>query len=139
MADIPSKNMTSPKLTKKVCYIIEDDEISRDVTVVTAKRLGFEVMEFKNGKKALEQCASNLPDIILVDWYMPEMDGMQFIEELKKIKEQNKSKRCVTIMVSGESKKEKVAQAVFSGADNYILKPIDLDKLRKKLRDCGVL
>lgn len=125
---------------KKDCLIVEDNETNRVVAVTLVKRLGLNAIEVDNGKKALEICDQSIPDVILLDWYMPEMDGLEFIKEFKKIQtRKNPERKAIIIMCSGEDKKNKVGQAVMAGADNYILKPIDLEKLRKKFLDTGVL
>lgn len=132
--------IVTPKAEKKTCLIVEDNDTNRMVAVTLVKRLGFITSEASNGKQALEMIGKELPDVILLDWYMPEMDGLEFIKHFRKIVADNKyDKKCTVIMCSGEDKKSKVGQAVVAGADNYILKPIDLEKLRKKFIDTGVL
>jgi len=120
---------------KKICLVVDDEETVRSVTSVLAKRLGFSVIEAKDGREAFGICKKALPDVILLDRYMPEMDGIEFLKVLRALEGDDK---VVVIMCSGENKVEMVKEAMDSGANNYILKPIELEDLRKRLIKSGI-
>ena len=67
----------------KTCLIIDDSRIIRKVARRIVEGLGFEVDEAADGAEALAWCASVMPDVILLDWNMPVMDGMTFLRQLR--------------------------------------------------------
>ncbi|SRR6056297_1342834 len=95
-------------------------------------QLGFEVSFASNGKEALTRLQDEpIPDVILLDWNMPEMDGMGFIQV---VREQPRFNDVAIIMVTTEIDAEHISQALTAGANEYLMKPFDeaclLDKLR---------
>jgi PAS domain S-box-containing protein len=67
--------------------VVDDDRMAREVTARMLRRLGWQVMEAENGREALAQFGKKRPAVILLDLMMPEMDGFQFVEELRKLPE----------------------------------------------------
>ena len=67
--------------------IVDDEDQIRTLMRTALERAGFQVREAANGKEGLEQVANNPPTVILLDLMMPEMDGFEFVKELKKRKE----------------------------------------------------
>lgn len=95
-------------------------------------RLGFEVSFASNGKEALTRLEDEpLPDVILLDWNMPEMDGMGFVQV---VREQPRFDEIAIVMVTTEIDAEHIARALAAGANEYLMKPFNeaclLDKLR---------
>ncbi len=89
------------------------------------------IFEACNGVEALEVLNKN-PDmkILIIDWNMPIMNGMEFIEKIKKIKEY---KDIYIIMITSEGSKEKIIKAIKTGIDSYIMKPFTMKALQIKL------
>jgi two-component system chemotaxis response regulator CheY len=95
------------------------------------------VIEAGNGKEALEQLKIH-PDVglILLDWNMPEMNGMQLLDTLEaKVKS---APRPRIIVVSTECEMEKIVEAMERGADEYIMKPFSKEILEEKLSILGI-
>ena len=67
----------------KTCLIVDDASVIRKVSRHILESLGFEVSDAENGLVGLEKCAENIYDLILLDWNMPVMTGIEFIKELR--------------------------------------------------------
>lgn len=120
----------------KTCLVVDDSGVTRKLARRMLVNIGLEVSEAENGAVALEQCAKAMPDMILLDWNMPVMDGMEFLKALRNsaLTPQPKVLFCTT-----ESEFSKIAQALAEGADEYIMKPFDEDILSSKLQLVGVI
>ena len=64
----------------KTCLIVDDSRVVRKVAVLIIKNLGFDCVEAEDGRHAYESCAGAMPDVILLDWTMPAMSGIEFLE-----------------------------------------------------------
>ncbi len=124
----------------KVCLVVDDDLDSIEIASKMAHSLGFEVKKAYNGKEALEICKAGFPDIILLDLNMPEMNGMQILENIRELERGYKPKAKLYIVVcSAEDAHYRSEKTVAAGADGYIMKPYYKDILRKKLEEIGVI
>jgi len=103
-----------------LCLIVDDDKNSRLLTSEVAKLLGLSVCEFENGLEALEFCKKNMPDIIILDWMMPQMSGITFLSEVQKIQSAIKPK---IVMCSAKFGNNYVREGLEAGADEYLMKP----------------
>lgn len=114
--------------------IVDDSQIMRRIIVSVLKKAGVEdIVEVSNGQEAVDLLAgANDIGLVLLDWNMPVMSG---IEALRHIRTTNK--KLPIVMVTTESEKEKVVEAIKAGANDYLLKPFNpqdvLDKLQKHL------
>ena len=92
--------------------------------------------EAGDGVEALEQCIQSMPDLILLDWRMPMMDGMDFLDQLKQMPDGNRPK---ILFCSMETDPTHIARALAAGADDYVMKPFDGDILQSKIDEIGAL
>lgn len=120
----------------KSCLIVDDSQIIRRVARKIFEGFGFEVSEAENGQHAFEYCQGNLPDIVLLDWYMPVMTGIDF---LKKLRELDKGDKPIVIFCTEENDFNKIQEAISSGANEYIMKPFDSDIIQSKLLQVGAI
>jgi len=104
---------------KKKILIVEDDVFVRDIYDMKFQQEGFDVVLAVDGLEALQLLEELIPDIILLDMMMPQMDGM---EVLKKIKEHEIWKHIPVIMLTNISDKEKVDEAMCQGSVDYLIK-----------------
>lgn len=120
----------------KQCLIVDDSSVIRKVARRIMEEVHFEISEAENGKEALDKCRLNLPDIILLDWNMPVMDGLEFLTELRKdpCGEAPKVIFCTT-----ENDMDHITQAISAGANEYIMKPFEKEIILSKLKEVGLL
>ncbi|MBI1356332.1 MAG: response regulator [Acidobacteria bacterium] len=118
--------------------IIDDSKAIRRILGATIRELGFDVAEAGNGREALEELA-RLPGpvrLILVDWNMPEMNGMEFLLALQGRERHPDTK---VMMVTTETAIDQMIKALEAGADEYIMKPFTRDAIVDKLRLLGIV
>lgn len=109
--------------------LVDDSRTIRNIQKNTLKALGYEdIAEASDGIEALACIAKARPDLILVDWNMPNMDGITMI---KKVRETDKT--MPIIMVTTEAEKTRVMEAVKAGVNNYVVKPFTAETLAEKI------
>ena len=112
--------------------VIEDEEHIRTVLNYNLKLDGFEVFLAENGIQGLETARKEMPDLILLDWMMPGMDGLQVLSELK---HNDQTKSIPVFMLTAKSMMAEVGRALYEGADDYITKPFDVVELGQILKE----
>ena len=111
--------------------VVEDDEASSTIVLRFLDQMGFSRMVLaENGSEALNKLYLNKVDLIISDWRMPDMDGLEFY---KKAKEEQLLEGVPFLMVSAENERAKVAVALKAGVKDYILKPVDYKILTDKV------
>jgi len=116
--------------------VIDDSRAMRNLIGRTLRELGFEVIEAGNGREGLERMRSHgLPAIALVDWNMPDMDGLEFVCA---VRGDEALLGILLMMVSTETEESQVARALSSGADEYLMKPFTREALAEKLDLLGL-
>ena len=117
--------------------IVDDSTTIRMILRAYLKKLGFDVTEAVNGRDALDRLkAMTKADVVLVDWNMPEMDGLSFI---RAVRAQRDYAGLPLMMVTTNTELAQVSQALEAGANEYIMKPFTRDMLREKLELLGFL
>jgi len=91
-----------------------------------------DIEEAVDGADAFEKISSGNYDLVLLDWNMPKMDGFSF---LKTVRAMDKFKSIKIIMVTSESEKTRILDAIKAGANHYIVKPFTAEILMAKLRE----
>ncbi|HON85709.1 MAG TPA: response regulator [Syntrophorhabdaceae bacterium] len=108
--------------------VVDDFSTMRKIIKNVLKQIGIEsVIEAENGKMALDLLKKEEINLIISDWIMPEMTGIDF---LKACKEDENIKKIPFIMVTAEAQKGNIMEAIKSGVDNYIVKPFTPEKLQ---------
>jgi two-component system, chemotaxis family, chemotaxis protein CheY len=111
--------------------VVDDFATMRKIIKNVLKQISIEnVLEAENGKHALNILGGDTVDLIISDWIMPEMTGIEF---LKACKADDNIKKIPFIMVTAEAQKDNIMEAIKSGVDNYIVKPFTPDKLREAI------
>jgi two-component system chemotaxis response regulator CheY len=114
------------------CLIVDDSRVIRLVSRHILEDMGFAVDEACNGQEALDRCASEMPDVILLDWNMPVMSGIDFIRRLRERNDDPKVVFCTT-----ENDVAHIREALAAGANEYVMKPFDRETLLAKLQLVG--
>lgn len=118
------------------CLIIDDSRVIRKVSRDIVESLDFRVAEAENGEAGLKACEAEMPDVILLDWNMPVMDGYSFLKALRATPEGRMPK---VVFCTTENGLDHITRALEAGADEYVMKPFDRDILAGKLQELGVL
>ena len=118
----------------KVCLIVDDSRVIRKVSSKIARSLGYVPVEAQDGEEALARCHKAMPELVLTDWNMPEMDGIEFVKRLRAIPTP-KAPMVMFCTSNGEAKD--IHEGINAGADDYIVKPFDEGALRAKLEQLG--
>jgi two-component system chemotaxis response regulator CheY len=118
------------------CLVVDDSRVVRKAARRILERHGFEVREAENGAVALEACRDALPRLVLLDWNMPVMDGMEF---LKAARAEFGPDRPLIMLCTTESEFERIVMALSAGAQEYIMKPFDDAIMTGKLVQLGLV
>ncbi|MET3835287.1 two-component system chemotaxis response regulator CheY [Brevundimonas sp. UYEF29] len=120
----------------RTCLIVDDSRIIRKVARRIVEGLGYEVDEAADGSEALAYCTGVMPDVLLVDWNMPVMDGITFLRRLRAMPGGKQPK---VLFCTIETRPERIAEALAAGADDYVMKPFDGEILQSKLTEVGAI
>jgi DNA-binding response OmpR family regulator len=108
--------------------IVEDDPSVRAVVVEVCRRDGYEVAEASRGRQALQIAEANEPDVVLLDWVLPDLSGIEVCRELRR-----RGAICPIIMLTGRTANVDMVVGLEVGADDYITKPFDARVLTARL------
>jgi two-component system chemotaxis response regulator CheY len=120
----------------KSCLVVDDSRVVRTVARRILQDLAFEVREAANGQEAMIACLKQMPDVVLLDWNMPVMNGIEFLRALRAVPG---GEEPVVVFCTTESDIAHIRQAIELGANEYIMKPFDSEILELKFAQAGVL
>ena len=118
----------------KTCLVVDDSKVIRKVARHILETLDFAVREAGDGREALDACLVAVPDVILLDWNMPVMSGMDFLRALR---DTSLGSRPKVVFCTTENGAAHIRAAIEAGADEYVMKPFDRDTLESKLQIVG--
>jgi two-component system chemotaxis response regulator CheY len=118
------------------CLVVDDSSVIRKVARRILEGLDFEIAEAEDGQQAVLACTNRMPDAILLDWNMPNMDGYEFLMKLRTMEGGGHPK---VVFCTTENDVSHIAKAMDSGADEYVMKPFDKDILTSKFAEVGLL
>jgi two-component system chemotaxis response regulator CheY len=118
------------------CLVIDDSSVIRKVARRILEDLDFEVVEAENGQQGLDLCRADMPELILVDWQMPVVAGVEFLSALRG---EPGGKNPKVVFCTSENDVAQIARAMRAGADDYILKPFNREIVEQKLQEVGLL
>ena len=119
----------------KTCLVVDDSKVIRKVARHILETLNFQVSEAGDGREALTACLASAPDVILLDWNMPVMSGMDFLRALR---DSNIPSRPKVVFCTTENGMAYIRAAIEAGADEYVMKPFDRETLASKLQIVGM-
>ncbi|MEO0937464.1 MAG: fused response regulator/phosphatase [Pseudomonadota bacterium] len=115
---------------KRIALIVDDSRVQRKILSASVARWGFDVVEAASGLEALDVCDRVIPDIVLSDWMMPGMNGLEFCDAFRRLPHEGYS---YFILLTSKSEKGEIAQGLEAGADDFLTKPVDAHELRARI------
>jgi two-component system phosphate regulon response regulator PhoB len=126
-------------MTQRRILIVEDDRAIRDMLLFNLDRAGFQVLPAENGREARAAIADTQPDLILMDWMLPDVSGLELTRQLKR---DPVTRDIPVIMVTARVDEDDRVAGLDGGADDYIVKPFAprelLARIRAQLRRIGI-
>ena len=120
----------------KTCLVVDDSNVVRAVARNILEDLNFEVTEADNGRTALDACMRRMPDVVLLDWNMPVMSGIEFLRELRRIGDDQAP---IVVFCTTNNNPSQIQEGMAAGANEYIMKPFDTEILKAKFRRAGAI
>ncbi|MBI1301129.1 MAG: response regulator [Alphaproteobacteria bacterium] len=120
----------------KSCLIVDDSRVVRKVANRIVTDLGFSCSEAEDGQKAYEACQQSMPDAIILDWNMPVMSGIEFLEKLRAMENGSHPK---VVFCTTENDISHIQRAMQAGANEYIMKPFDSEIIETKFLQVGLI
>ena len=112
--------------------LVEDDDLNRDMLTQHFKRKNYAVISAVNGEEGMRMAEENLPDVVLMDMNMPEMDGL---EATRLIKKNPATAHIPVIILSGHDMPSYVSKEIAGCGDAYDTKPVDFERLFGKIQE----
>lgn len=110
--------------------VVDDSRLQRKILSSSLKRWGFDVTEAGSGREALELIQVNTPDLVISDWMMPGMDGLEFCSAFRELPTDRYG---YFILLTSKSEKNEVARGLDAGADDFLTKPVNAHELRARI------
>ncbi|MFW6320258.1 MAG: response regulator transcription factor [Halohasta sp.] len=110
--------------------VVDDSSFQRTIVSNTIDDWFDIVATAENGEEAIDQFKDKRPDVVTMDIMMPKMDGITAVKRIKEV-----SPETVIVMVTSVKQKEKMREAARAGADGYVTKPVNTEKLRSEFAD----
>jgi two-component system chemotaxis response regulator CheY len=111
--------------------IVDDSSTMRRIIINTLNKIGYkECHEAGNGREAVEALAKTPVDMIITDWNMPEMSGLEFI---KAVRANDRTKHLPVVMVTTNASQDDLVAAMQAGVNNYVVKPFTADTIKEKI------
>ncbi|MEW6038992.1 MAG: SpoIIE family protein phosphatase [Pseudomonadota bacterium] len=111
--------------------LVDDDAISVLAVAVYLRKLGYEVTSARDGREALEQFQSQRFEFVISDWNMPHLSGEELCRRIRSLK---LSHYVYFILLTGRDDKDSLLQGMEAGADDFLVKPVDREELRVRIR-----
>lgn len=114
----------------KKILLVEDNEMNRDMLSRTLAKRGFEVSFAFDGKEGVQKSLNDSPDLVLMDMSLPELDGWQAVQEIRK---DSRGLSVPIIALTAHALEGEKDRALASGCDDFDTKPVDLERLLGKI------
>lgn len=112
--------------------VVDDELLTRDLLRMMLERAGFEVLEAVDGRHALKQVSAHVPDLVILDVMMPDIDGY---EVCRRMRQQDTTADIPVLMLSAKTRPEDAAEGLRAGATRYLPKPITYNELIRNVRE----
>ena len=118
------------------CLVVDDSRVVRKAARRILESMEFSVREAEDGRQALLACQEELPELVLLDWNMPVMNGLEFLVAARK---EFGPDRPIVVLCTTENAFERIVEALDAGAQEYVMKPFDAEILGAKLTQVGLI
>lgn len=118
-------------MPEPVVLVVEDDAAQREVLAYNIRAEGYQVETVETGDEALERVRLEAPDLVVLDWMLPNVSGIEICRQLKVSRE---TREIPVIMLSARSEEEDRVRGLETGADDYIVKPYSVGELLARIR-----
>jgi two-component system chemotaxis response regulator CheY len=118
----------------RICLLVDDSRMIRKIARRIVESVGYAVVEAENGEEGLARCRAAMPDLIITDWNMPVMTGIEFVTALRAIPTVNPPK---VVFCTTNSGAKDIHKGITAGADEYVIKPFDDAALLSRLQSVG--
>lgn len=118
-------------MPEPVVLVVEDDPAQREVLAYNIRAEGYQVETAERGDEALERVRLDAPDLVVLDWMLPNVSGIEICRQLKVARE---TRDIPVIMLSARSEEEDRVRGLETGADDYIVKPYSVGELLARIR-----
>lgn len=119
----------------KLCLIVDDSDVIRRVARRLLEQMNFEVIEAQDGLQGIESCQARAPHSVLLDWQLPGMNGIEFIQALRSA---SHHKLPTILYCTTENDSADIARALDAGARAILLKPFDRSSLVAAMAEAGL-
>ncbi|MFK7751981.1 MAG: PP2C family protein-serine/threonine phosphatase [Sedimentitalea sp.] len=110
--------------------VVDDSRLQRRILGATLKKWGFEVLEADSGDAAIDICLKDYPDLVISDWMMPGMNGLEFCHEFRSLPTETYG---YFILLTSRGEKDDIAEGLGAGADDFLTKPVNSSELRARI------
>lgn len=118
-------------MSEKHILVIEDEAAIREMVAFSLKRAGFETSEAEDCSRARAKIANQIPDLILLDWMLPDTSGVEFARSLKR---EDNTREIPVIMLTARSDEDDKVRGLDSGVDDYVTKPFSSRELIARIK-----
>ncbi len=111
--------------------VVDDSSTMRRIIINTLNKLGYQdVVEAGNGREGIERLSDGAIDLVITDWNMPEMNGIEFIRSLRAL---DGRQNLPVLMVTTNAAKDDIVEALRAGVTSYVVKPFTPDTIKEKI------
>ena len=119
---------------QRTCLVVDDSRMIRKVARRIVESVGYSVVEAENGEEGLARCRAAMPQLIVTDWNMPVMSGIDFVTALRAIPTEYPPR---VVFCTTNSGARDIHKGIEAGADEYVIKPFDDASLISRLQAIG--
>lgn len=124
----------APQAQQRTCLLVDDSRMIRKVARRIVESVGYAVVEAENGEEGLARCRAAMPDLVITDWNMPVMSGIEFVTALRAIPTARPPR---VVFCTTNSGAKDIHKGITAGADEYVIKPFDEAALISRLQSIG--
>lgn len=126
--------VSAPASAQRTCLLVDDSRMIRKVARRIVEGAGYAVIEAENGEEGLARCRAAMPDLVITDWNMPVMTGIEFVTALRAIPSARQPR---VVFCTTNSGARDIHKGIEAGADEYVIKPFDEAALLSRLQSVG--